>query len=83
MVGAIGLNLWYFQNRGPTPSWLDSTTQVTQIAIAIHCMEAVIAAIVALRSRQSPFAASIQTFFTGAFGLKEYLAAARNHSPAE
>ena len=23
MVGAIGLNLWYFQNRGPVPSWLE------------------------------------------------------------
>lgn len=74
MVSAIALELWHLKARLTTsqfPSSLMPILWLGHLAISIHLIEAVVAAIYAPAKKHKPIQYGIYTFFVGAVGLWE------------
>jgi undecaprenyl pyrophosphate phosphatase UppP len=74
MVSAIALELWNLEARLTTnqfPSSLMSVLWLGHLAISVHLIEAVVAALNAPAKKHKPIQYGIYTFFVGTVGLWE------------
>ncbi|XWK89060.1 MAG: hypothetical protein U7127_03035 [Phormidium sp.] len=74
MVAAIALELWNLEARlshGQFPSSLMLILGLGHLAIGVHLIEAVVAAIYAPAKQHKPIQYAIYTFFVGTVGLVE------------
>lgn len=78
ITGAIGLELWPMLSQltqSPRPPLPIAVFWVTRFALIAHGVEALVAAVVAIRQQRSPIFAAIYTFFVGTVGLVEQVTA--------
>lgn len=71
IAAALGLELWNLFATGQFPEALDSTLRFTHVALTIHAIEGLIAAIYASPRQKPPIRYGIYTFFNGFPGLVE------------
>lgn len=78
ITGAIGLELWHLGAvlaQSQIPSFLQPIFWVERVAVGIHLIEAVIAALYAKRKHKAAIPTGIYTFFVGSVGLVELFTA--------
>ena len=74
MTGAIGLELWrlesaFTQHQQPAVPLV--IFWMARLALIVHGLEGIIAAVYAMRQQKSPFSHAVYTFFVGTIGLVE------------